>query len=701
MSPTDRERLWELEAEVNNLKRRLAQIEREVRPGGATESSSPAVALRARPPDRSEALDPRPALPRPAPAFRPVVRPTIDIEDLLGGRVLALVGGLAVLLGLAFLVALAADRGWLDETARVALAFSASAALVGSGAWLYERKQRSQAALAAAGTGMAGLFLSLGAATALYELVPTIPGLVTALAIGAAATAVSLRWNSRTVAALGILGALVSPTLTGSLSTTEAVAFLAVAYAAACAVVVWRRWEWLRIAAFAVAMTELVVWALDDRPVEELVTALGAFGLLNLVAAVGHELRVPAERLLGPSALLVSASAIVVGGIGALALGDEYGIRASGIWLAGLAGVHAVFGFGLLARRPSRAVGLVLLGAALTLADVAFAMLVDGPALAIGWAASAIALAALARGRSGHDGLGHTALGSQLSLAIAHTLMFDAPPGSVANGEPERDALSVVAVIAASAFGCARLAGKENRTREVVFDAAAAVALAYVTAIALDGLPLVLAYAAEAVALAEVVRRTHDRVAEGAAAGFLILAAGHILAFEAPPDALVYGVDSLTAAAAAVGAFVAASLRIARRLPAGARLPRRVFELAAGVAVLYAGSVGIIDAFQPGEDTLATGLGIEIRQQGQAVMSAFWSLAGLALLWAGLRRGARELRLAGFALLALAVGKVFLYDLAALEAEWRVVSFIVLGLLLLAAAFAYQRMRRDAVGGTA
>jgi Predicted membrane protein (DUF2339) len=222
-----------------------------------------------------------------------------------------------------------------------------------------------------------------------------------------------------------------------------------------------------------------------------------------------------------------------------------------------------------------------------------------------------------------------------------------------------------------------------------------------VTAIALDGLPLVLAYAAEAVALAEVVRRTHDRVAEGAAAGFLMLAAGHILAFEAPPDALVYGVESLTAAAAAVGAFVAASLRIARRLPAGARLPRRVFELAAGVAVLYAGSVGIIDAFQPGEDTLATGLGIEIRQQGQAVMSAFWSLAGLALLWAGLRRGARELRLAGFALLALAVGKVFLYDLAALEAEWRVVSFIVLGLLLLAAAFAYQRMRRDAVGGTA
>lgn len=77
-------------------------------------------------------------------------------------------------------------------------------------------------------------------------------------------------------------------------------------------------------------------------------------------------------------------------------------------------------------------------------------------------------------------------------------------------------------------------------------------------------------------------------------------------------------------------------------------------------------------------------------------MSALWSVAGLALLWAGLRGGARELRLAEFALLALAVGRVFLYDLAALEAEWRVLSFIVLGPLLLAAAFAYQRMRREA-----
>jgi uncharacterized membrane protein len=40
---------------------------------------------------------------------------------------------------------------------------------------------------------------------------------------------------------------------------------------------------------------------------------------------------------------------------------------------------------------------------------------------------------------------------------------------------------------------------------------------------------------------------------------------------------------------------------------------------------------------------------------------------------------------------------VFFYDIAALDQGYRVLSFVVLGLLLLAGAYAYQRMRR---GGT-
>ena len=54
----------------------------------------------------------------------------------------------------------------------------------------------------------------------------------------------------------------------------------------------------------------------------------------------------------------------------------------------------------------------------------------------------------------------------------------------------------------------------------------------------------------------------------------------------------------------------------------------------------------------------------------------------------------RALRLGGLGLLTLAVVKIFFVDLANLESIWRVASFLAVGLLLLAGAFAYQRVSR-------
>jgi uncharacterized membrane protein len=119
-----------------------------------------------------------------------------------------------------------------------------------------------------------------------------------------------------------------------------------------------------------------------------------------------------------------------------------------------------------------------------------------------------------------------------------------------------------------------------------------------------------------------------------------------------------------------------------------------VLDLAGGAFAVYLASVGIVTAFQPGPDAFDGGLGLDVRQQGQALLSVFWSLVGLVLLWLGLRRDAREIRFAGFALLAVAVVKVFAFDTAALEAGYRVLSFVVLGLLLLAGAYTYQRRRQ-------
>jgi uncharacterized membrane protein len=80
-------------------------------------------------------------------------------------------------------------------------------------------------------------------------------------------------------------------------------------------------------------------------------------------------------------------------------------------------------------------------------------------------------------------------------------------------------------------------------------------------------------------------------------------------------------------------------------------------------------------------------------QTSQLALSGFWGALGFAAIVAGLIRRTRALRLGGLGVLMLAVGKVFLVDLANLESIWRVGSFLAIGLLLLAGAFAYQRVR--------
>ena len=199
---------------------------------------------------------PGPARPAAAPA-----RPQRDLEDILGGSVLAWLGGFAVLAGLAFLLTIAISRGWLGEAERTLLAGALSAGLLAIGVWLRERRDQTEAALAAAAVGIAGLFGTLVVAGPVYDLIPNALALCGAAAVGAAATALALRWSTVAFAWLGLLGALWAPAALGALDT-GGVPFLAIAFAAAVAVLVWRRWEPLAWASTATVDRPVAVVAL-------------------------------------------------------------------------------------------------------------------------------------------------------------------------------------------------------------------------------------------------------------------------------------------------------------------------------------------------------------------------------------------------------------------------------------------------------
>ena len=71
--------------------------------------------------------------------------------------------------------------------------------------------------------------------------------------------------------------------------------------------------------------------------------------------------------------------------------------------------------------------------------------------------------------------------------------------------------------------------------------------------------------------------------------------------------------------------------------------------------------------------------------------SALWMLYGAALMILGFQRHEPFLRWLALILIGLTIGKVFLYDLSMLQRIYRILSFIILGILLLAISFAYQK----------
>ncbi|MEK6408382.1 MAG: DUF2339 domain-containing protein [Acidobacteriota bacterium] len=78
----------------------------------------------------------------------------------------------------------------------------------------------------------------------------------------------------------------------------------------------------------------------------------------------------------------------------------------------------------------------------------------------------------------------------------------------------------------------------------------------------------------------------------------------------------------------------------------------------------------------------------------QLWLSLVWTIYGGAMLTVGIARRSKLLRVMALLLLGLTIFKVFLFDLSSLVKLYRIISFIVLGAILLAVSFLYQRYRQ-------
>ncbi len=155
----------------------------------------------------------RPATPAGAskPEQKPKPKPMrVSLEERLGAGVYIWAGGIALMLAGAFLVKYSFDNNLLSVQARLSIAGAFGAVLMLASLWV--RKRADKVAAALCGAGVADMFTTLLAATAIYKVMDPWWGFALMVVVTAIAVGMSLM-HGPFVALLGLVGGFATPTL--------------------------------------------------------------------------------------------------------------------------------------------------------------------------------------------------------------------------------------------------------------------------------------------------------------------------------------------------------------------------------------------------------------------------------------------------------------------------------------------------------
>lgn len=78
----------------------------------------------------------------------------------------------------------------------------------------------------------------------------------------------------------------------------------------------------------------------------------------------------------------------------------------------------------------------------------------------------------------------------------------------------------------------------------------------------------------------------------------------------------------------------------------------------------------------------------------KAGLSILWGLGSFAMMWLGMKKSFKPLRIISLTLFTVTIAKLFLYDIVNIPPGGKIAAFILLGILLLAVSFMYQRLKK-------
>ena len=577
-------------------------------------------------------LDP-PTAAAPAPTPAPArPRGSLASEEWIGQRGLLAIGVLALILAAGYLLKLSFERGWISPFLRCVGGVVAGG-VVGAIGWrLLDRYRTYGASLI--GCGAAIIYLAVWAASKLYGLVPPASGIGGLALVSLSLAAIAYGIGVQALGTTAALGAFIAPILLGRRGNPDALLIYLAAVGLALGFVAGRK-RWRATAA---------------------VVALSFFGLGWAGAADSHH----------PLGALVYA---IAGGTAGIYLGLRerwWETRFLAFW----------GGWALLATVHDRLTPTwpILIGGLLLAAPVWRHGLVSP-----GWRPLRL---------GGPTGEGWSLDEALLFFATPFLLAWAVTSVSPGLFDAEQGLAALVVAVLYLAAGYAR-----PRPPFALAGAGALVIAVLQRWSGAEGPAILLGVTVLWAALDHPLGRSDGRwYAAASLAIALTRLLGALARDRGFDDGAFVGPWALTLWLG-IGVTCGLAIGLWRRDPdtPAAGLARPALWVTAGLLALFGVTGEIRRFFRLRETSVETA-----QLAGGLAVSAWWLVFAAVLVMLGLRRRLRPVRLGGLAVAGLAVLKVMVFDLASLDALYRVGSVFILGLVSLLLAYLYHRQARAA-----
>lgn len=681
----------------------------------------------------------------PATIRPPVVRPpkpkkpgfferNPDLEKFIGENLANKIGIGVLVLGIGFFVKYAIDRDWINEIGRVFVGIVCGGILLG----VAHRLRKTFAAFSSVlvGGGIAVLYLTIAIAFHEYGIFSQTAAFVLMLVITAFAVVLSLVYNRIELAVLSILGGFASPFMVSTGDGNYVVLFIYVLILDTGMLVLayYKKWNLVNIISYVFTLLLFGGWLafqyydLEPRPIVGALVFATLFYLVFFAMNIINNIKERAPfKAIEISILLSNTFCYYAAGMAILnAPGAE---MFKGLFTASLAVFNFVFAFSLYkSARVDKNLVFLLIGLVLTFISLAAPVQLEGNYITLFWAAETVLLFWLSQ----KSGIRLMKLASVVlmvlmvfSLVMDWGQIYNAGVPPLMNIMLNKGYITGIVSIASVVLTLILLSREKSESADLV--------KAYTIALAIAG--AIIAYIAHLLELQyQLFHRGVDYTAQNLIIGtynlLFILAillaerrwvrdakisfafsAWGLLAMVAYvvfyQGQIIHARDAYVLDEATATGFVFHYFLLALMIIIGVITLRKFqgqkdFNKQTGNAYTWVFVVFFVFLASAELDHLLVvllGSSYEsidriLTQNHKIGFPILWGIASFILIFMGLKRKQKHIRIVSLSLFLFTLLKLFIVDIRGISEGGKIAAFISLGVLLLVVSFMYQRLKK-------